>query len=191
MGCLTPSPPRPAERGSATSEPRRRKPPPRHHGRPGGKSDGAAPRALRDDEDLSLLGGAGQLRRSLLPLEKQGDGGANPRSWIWPEQTRDSSPRRRHLATTAQRQQLNLPLRAPAPPHRRSDQHRRRERRRFGPAHSSSLCATVARGEGRRGKCGGPRSMKYESRELAREAHIMYVGDCTTWHFSQSEPGRK
>jgi hypothetical protein len=75
VACLSPTPPRPAERVSATNEPRRRKPPPRHHGRPGGKSVGAAPRALRDDGEHGLLGDAGQLRRSLLPPEKQGDGG--------------------------------------------------------------------------------------------------------------------
>jgi hypothetical protein len=35
---LTPSPPRPAERASTSSEPHRRLPPPCHHGRPGGRT---------------------------------------------------------------------------------------------------------------------------------------------------------
>jgi hypothetical protein len=63
---------------------------------------------------------------------------ANPRSWIWLEQVQDNTLGRWHQATTALRRRLDLLLRAPAPPHRYPDRHRRRERRWFGPAHSGS-----------------------------------------------------
>jgi hypothetical protein len=54
-----PTPPRPAEGDNTASEPLRRRPPPRHHGRPGGKSVGAAPLAQRNDAEHGLLDGAG------------------------------------------------------------------------------------------------------------------------------------
>jgi hypothetical protein len=105
------------QRHQRTAPPQSSTSPPRPARR---KRNGAAPQALRDDEGLDLLGGAGLLRRSQLPPEKQVNGGANPKSWIWPEQTRDSPPKRRHLAYYSTRQLLNLPLRTPAPPRRRS-----------------------------------------------------------------------
>jgi hypothetical protein len=108
---------RPA-RESATPEEQRNTPRagslPHLHGRP----REAAPPANRTAADLHLANTAGQeearrgstssterrrkpwligqrclLRRSPLPPEKQGNDGANPKAWIWPEQTRASPPK--------------------------------------------------------------------------------------------------
>jgi hypothetical protein len=84
------------------------------------KHDEAAPQAQRDDESRDLLGSASLLRRSPLPPEKQGNDGANPKAWIWPEQTRASPPKRRHKAHYNAKLLLDLHLRPPAPPCRRS-----------------------------------------------------------------------
>jgi hypothetical protein len=96
------------------------------------------------------LGSAGLLRRSPLPPEKQGNDGANPKAWIWPEQTRASPPKRRHKAHYNAKLLLDLHLRPPAPPSAAPDQPRRRERRQIGPTIELSLgyCSEGGGGKG-------------------------------------------
>jgi hypothetical protein len=73
--CLTPTPPRLAERSSTTSEPLCRRPPPRHHGRPGGKGSRVASRAQSNDEDKALIEGARPPPANRQASKrKQGDG---------------------------------------------------------------------------------------------------------------------
>jgi hypothetical protein len=84
------------------------------------KHDEAAPQAQRDDEIHGLLGSAGLMRWSPLPPEKQGNDGANPKAWIWPEQTRASPPKQWHKSHNKAKKQQDLHLRPSAPPCRRS-----------------------------------------------------------------------